>query len=276
MVETGNTETALFYKIYTMNNTTGTTIGASTPAYAYVDLWCLNGIPSCGDIPSTAATICTSSTTGALKQTNPAVGKEKFLLQAHSYSASKNGYLIYDRLIHNGGLFFGTTTVQSINLTGITRYSGASSSVGNRIMFTIYSGWTGGASSIYTINYTNQDGIANRQTYIFLGAGGAREIGRAIIAPLASGDTGVLSVQSISGSTSATVDGNFGVSIIRPIYFTYAPYNSGGIQYKDFMNGLPGLFKIENDACISALLLRTSTSTISENIAVFTMSFIEK
>jgi hypothetical protein len=265
--------------IWTIGTTlSGTTTPIVNPSVGF-SKWLFDGAPGRGQVPTTAATICTNTTAGGLMQSTTSSGKEKYLIQHGVYgtnSASIGTWMLYDRLVHAGGYDANITSVQNINTPALTRYSG-SSSVGNRIMVEIYSE-VGGAGRVLQINYTNQDGVSGRTSFSRIGVSASlKNAGNAYICTLYSGDTGVRSIESVQILVGGTgVAGNFGVSIIRPLSAVQVlPSISAGI--KDFATGQPGIPKIESDACLTYIYY-SAVSSASSNFedAFGVLSLIEK
>lgn len=274
LATTGTTETLMWYKGITFSGGSSYLI---QPSVGF-SMWLFDGTPSRGDTPTTP-TLCDNTTAGGLKQSTTTSGKEKFLIQHGVYVSSGNGggsWLLYDRLVHAGGFNANITTLQTVNTPPLDRYSG-SSSVGNVIMVEGYSD-LGANGRVLEIKYTNQDGVSGRTSLNRIGGTGIlRQSGQAQLSTLESGDTGVRSIESVQLLAGGTgVVGNFGVSIIRPISTCQAlPSMSGSVT--DFATGLPGIPKIESNACLAYLLfpsLTSASSTLED--CFFTLTFIEK
>lgn len=218
---------------------------SATVAGRMTSLWQYAGQPSHGAVPA-AATVPTNTTDGSLKQLNPAGGTQKWLL-GMTASASAAGTLhLFDRLLHNGGLSATVTTAQAVGGT-LTRNTGG---VGNQIWVEIYT-LIGTTATTITASYTNQSGVAGQVTQpTAFGGTGLREAQRLIQLPLASGDTGVQSVQSVTVLATTGTAGGFGVNIMKPI--TINPLGIAGCgSVRDNIAGLPGIIEIDTGACLS-------------------------
>lgn len=258
----GSPQTIFFFK---RPFSLGATYNASANANSWQSLWLVDGAPSGGLIPTTAET-CTNSTIGGLRQNNPSVGQQQWLTNFAAQISNNNGMtLLYDRLIQMGGLSATSTAVQNVNLTGLTRYSGTSS-VGNMIFVEVYSN-IGTTARNLTITYTNQNGVSGRTTTISIGSSTGNTVGSAWIPNLASGDTGVQSVQSVQLAASTTTTGNFGVSIIRPIILTDSMVNIPNNQYT--VIGVPSVPEIQSNACLALAIILTATSSGAEYVNFF-------
>ena len=112
-------------------------------------LWTLDGSPSGGVAPGAVAAP-TNATAGALKQTDPVGGRQKWL-QAAFPTASQNGTLIvYDRILHISGLSGTVITAQTVGGT-LTRYT---TGAGVFAFIEIYTA-VGGTATTITMSYTN-------------------------------------------------------------------------------------------------------------------------
>lgn len=204
--------------------------------YAYPDV----------DLPTTAV-VPTQSLSGALTFANAGTGR----LVVNSIDASgfvPGMHILCDRLSHQGNLSGSLNTAQTTNLptAALTRYTDGEGVIA---LVTIWS-QIGTTATTYTISYTNQAGTSGK-TSIAMDVSGSFEkrwYGRAFVTPLASGDTGVRSVESFTLAAS-TGGGNFGISLIKPLLFMQVTQR-GNTNQADFMtNNLHGgLPEILDDA----------------------------
>jgi hypothetical protein len=170
-------------------------------------------------------------------------------------AASASGTLIlYDRLLHIGGLSGTVITAQTVGGTLTRNTLGA----GNQIWVEIYT-QIGTTATTITANYTDQDGnTAQTTTATAIGGTGLREAQRIIPLPLASGDSGVRAVASVTVLATTGTAGSFGVSIVRPIAVIPLGLLGAG-AVRDFIAGLPSIPEIATDACLSLAWLANST-----------------
>ena len=218
------------------------------------DLWVPQVPP--GSVPSSAVAP-TSATAGSLGQTNPASGS--LLIAGGRFNGYGPGaYLICDRLSHSGGLSGTVTTAQTTNLptAALTRYT---SGIGVMIGLTIYTA-VGTTSTTVSVSYTDQDNNASTSPLVVFGNTGFREQYRMIQIPLAIGDTGVKSVQSVTVTATTTTAGNFGVTLYKPLYVVVIDSMSG-VSIIDAVTGnsCGGTPAIVNDACLFCVCLTTGT-----------------
>lgn len=248
----GGTREAMFF--FKNNRIAGSAI-TGLPTGRLHSLWRYDGVPTAGDIPTSAA-IPDNSTTGALKQGSNTSGYEKFLYSFCVTGLYAGSFIVYDRLMHCGGLSGTVTTAQTVQgdpaSPALTRYNTNSTCVGNMIMVEVYT-TIGSTARTITASYTNQAGTSGQTSVATtIGSTGFNGQSRAIILPLAAGDTGVQAVKEVTLSASTGTAGNFGVSIIRPLAITGFA-DSGGSGFRDFTVSLPGIPEVETGACLSFL-----------------------
>jgi hypothetical protein len=244
-------QNAFFYKVARV----GGAAAPATIAGRAASLWTYDGHPSAGAVPG-AASAPTRATAGALPLVNAGGTRELWLVQAWATSLVGGTLLLYDRLLHNGGLSGTVTTAQTVGGT-LTRNTGGE---GNFALVEIYSA-VGTTATTVTASYTNQDGTSGRTTTaVAIGGTGFREQTRAILLPLQSGDSGVRAVASITLAASTGTAGSIGVTIGRPL--AYVGIGAAGAPgWRDFVTGTPGLPRIDNDACLSLLWIPATTTS---------------
>lgn len=235
----------------------GAAVAATPTTGRWTSLWQYNGQPSHGDVPTTASSP-TNATAGSLKQTDPGGGRQKWLLGG-SFAASHPGtLLVYDRLAHMGGLSGTVTTAQTVNATA-ARYTGAEAA-GNEIWVEVYT-QIGASATTITASYTNQAGTAAKVTLATaIGASGLNQAQRWLQLPLASGDTGVRSVETVTLAGTTGTAGNFGVTIVRPLLQVALP-TLGLAAVRSLLTEVQGFAEIKVGACIAFAWLATGTTT---------------
>lgn len=163
------------------------------------------------------------------------------------------GIVIIDLLNINGGLNGTLTTAQTTNLptASLTRYtSGDGVMAGIIIHSTI-----GGTGTTVSISYTNQAGtpgqISSATTF---GATGFREAASLILIPLAAGDTGVRSVESVTLAASTATAGNFGICLFKPLAMLGLESTTGAAVLDSVSTGgiINALCDINPNACLTA------------------------
>lgn len=222
-------------------------------------LWLYDGQPSAGIVPTTVA-IPDNTTAGGMKQTDPGGGRQKWLVGAALAGLISGTLVIYDRLLHIGGLDATVTTTQTVG-GSLTRYTNG---VGNMIFLEIYT-LIGATSRTIVVNYTDQGGAAGVSPAIAFGNTGFREAERMLMVPLASGDSGVQGVTNVDIDTTTGTAGNFGVTVVHPLA-TIDFFGGGQSAARSFLDphGIP---EILPGACLAMMWLATGT-TIPEVFGV--------
>ena len=234
-------------------------------------LWTYDGYPAGGTAPGAAA-IPTRTTTGAIPFTAAGGTREKWLISTGIVPQVAGVYVLYDRLFHISGLAGNSTadqTVQGATPTpALTRNTGG---IGNFAFYEIYTA-IGTTSTTLTMTYTDQDGNTGITSTINIGATAFREVTRAQRIPLAAGDSGIRAIEKVKLTATTGTAGDFGITIAQPL--AWIPVGAPGVGgWRDFTTGLPGIPKIDNNACL-ALFFIPATTTASEVWG--TMSFVEK
>lgn len=185
-------------------------------------LWRTAGMPAAGAAPTTAAAP-TNATTGALTGGNENLfdGTNRRILKAVldlALSTATPGAMvtICDRLSHQGGLSGIVTTAQTTNLptAALTRYT---SGVGVEQALEIYT-TIGATGTTVTTSYTDSGSAAGNVTpALTFGATGNNTAPRFVMLPLAVGDVGVKSVESVTVLATTGTAGNFGVTLVYPV-----------------------------------------------------------
>lgn len=213
-----------------------------------INLWLYNQAPGGnGDIPTTVMNP-TNETPGGIYHNDPAPGNDLWLLGMTASSSTPGTLILYDRLMQVGGFSGTDTSLNSITGGSTVRHTGTNSA-GNLIYLEIYT-IIGTTVAVATITYTNQDGVSGRQSSVSIGGGQLREPQRVISVPLQSGDIGVRSVESVQLDRSTGIAGSYGVVIGRPLLLTPLGLTGTG-SVRDLIAGLPGIIRIEVDACLA-------------------------
>lgn len=225
--------------------------------------------PEGGSAPTTAAAP-TRATTGALGQRD--ASGSNYLSRVHLGCTVAGTWILADRLSHQGGLDGTVTTAQTTNLptAALTRYT---SGVGVMMALEVYSQVGTGGSTTATVSYTNQTPTAGQTSpAIVFGGTGNREAARFFIIPLAAGDTGVSSVESVTLSVTTNLAGNFGVTLFRPLLFLPVDMtNSAQVTIDSFIH-LGDLPEVVNDACLFWIFVpgnsTTATGTMVSSVRI--------
>lgn len=263
----GTPETIFSFKAGRVNGA-----APSTPiAGRMVSLWQYDGTYGNGAAPGAVA-VPTNSTNGALPITNAGGSREKWLTQIFATANTSGILLIYDRLLHISGLSGTSTADQTVQGASpsvvLTRNTGG---VGNIAFYEIYTN-IGSTARTLTMTYTNSAGTGSRTSTQTIGGTGFNSAQRAQIIPLAAGDKGIQAIEKVKLDATTGTAGDFGITIAKPIAFV--PIGTAAAPgFRDFTTGLPGLPKIDTNACICFAFIHNGT-TLGE--FSYGLSFVEK
>lgn len=186
----------------------------------------------------------------------PAVGSGRLTIMGARLNPSGIGgqaVILVDMLNVSGGLKATLTTAQSTNLptAALTRFT---SGEGVMAGLCIWSS-TGGTATTVTVSYTNQAGTAGQiSTATQIGGSNvANTLCRLIPIPLAAGDTGIRSVESVTLAGTTGTAGDFGVCLFKPLAIM-AMNDFQGAHVIDAVSsgGFVGaLAEVHSDACLS-------------------------
>lgn len=233
------------------------------------DFWSQTGFPQNAAISSSglAGAALTAPLLGSIPFLNPVSGNTYVarLTGAISGGSGQSGIgliILYDRLWDNSGVDITTTNAQTINSAAwpARDANGATSGEGVFIAIENTSTITGAGSTVtFSMSYTNSGGTSGQTgvgitqaAWVASAAGNAYPIG------LASGDTGVQSIQTITLSATST-SGNVCLFAYRPIAVLQVPTTgtSGCID------AITGVFpKIINSSVLSFLTWSNGINSI--------------
>jgi hypothetical protein len=215
-------------------------------------------LPS-GQVAPTTAVVPTRNGAGFLGQENSTSGN-LFVTGLKHEPTVQSTIIIADRLSHQGGLSGTTTGAQTTNLptAALTRYTDG---VGVMLGITIYTA-VGATATTITASYTNQAGTSGQTTPLTVfGGTGFNAANRMCLLPLASGDTGVRAVASVTITASTLTAGNFGVTLFKPLaaFYLPAPLEQVNANFLDgYMRG--GIPEVLDDAALFPIIYSTAGS----------------
>lgn len=232
-------------------------------AGCFTSLWTAAGIPGAGVVASSgvAGDVPTSATLGAIPFTNSG---NTHIGRLHAFNSEISQVLLYDRLWQNSGLSPTTVGAQTVNSVALTRGPGAGTA-GEAVeawlqVYTVL----GAGSTAKTITYTNSAGTASR-TGTLVNFVTTAAVSRNFYFSLASGDTGVRSIQSFDNIATST-SGTFGLLLRRLVFTMNFATSNVGNTYDAIGMGLP---RVYDSACLELMLLcnNTATQSFGGNIA---------
>lgn len=237
--------------------------GTSSRAQRLQSLWA--GFVPTPSVPTTSV-VCDKGSAESIGPI-PAVGAGRLsILGGRMNTAGAAGVclLLVDLLNLSGGLSGTVTTAQTTNLptAALTRYT---SGVGVMIGLAIHTA-IGTTATTVTCSYTNQSGTPGKTSTATLIGGTNYNAVRSIIPiPLAAGDTGVQSVESVTlaGSTVSAA-GNFGVCLFKPLCMM--PLNDvmgampvDGVSFGGMMPFIP---EVNPDACLTVMQIANAGQAV--------------
>lgn len=249
-----------------INNFYQSTANTSISANAWTSLWRYNKTRGSYGTAPTSATIPINTTPGGIMQVDAAVGKTLYLAGVSAVNGQDTSWMLYDRLLHNGGLSGTVLTAQTVGGVLTRNTTGA----GNRIFIEIYDTAIGATARTATVSYTNSLGVAGRSGTCTIGGTLFNEIHRMIPVTLQQGDLGVRSVESVTISATTGTAGNFGITIAK-----MAVVGGSGLGWSaDFLTGLGFPFPITAGACL-ALAVFCQPAAVTTFRADFQANFFE-
>lgn len=221
----------------------------------FASMWTATGIPAAGSAAGSAAgAACTKATAGAIPFSNTASGYN-YLARLFAQSANPCTIVIYDRLLHTSALVGNLNTAQTVN--SVTLPSRPDTTGANtELWMEVYTA-LGSTATTITASYTDQSGGSPKTS----GAGvvaGTAQAGYMARIPLATGDGGVRSVQTVTLAASTGTAGNFGITILRRLAEIYVPAANLSMALDAIALGLP---RIYDDACLAVMVCNNTSST---------------
>lgn len=164
----------------------------------------------------------------------------------------------------------GSRTITMTALDGSARYPNGA---GLRTFFSTEVAPTLGGPNLTAMTYTDQDGNTAQAVPVTVGfaatpvAGAVPHSGNAAnrygpFIPLAAGDTGIRDLEAftLSGGTAYTGSGQLVLHLVKPL-FSIPIVASGMMTERDFVNQLPSLPRIRDDAHLGLMLFQTGATT---------------
>lgn len=254
---------------------------AAYAAGRWYDMSALNGTPIANAWAGTALTWKTcDETTGngtqifGMRHSGDVTPDTKHLLNASAITAVATGVpsqlMLVDMQGYYPGINMNLPTSQTLLGTPTLRYA---SGAGIRASLVV-TATTGATAHNLSMSYTNQAGTAGRTLpvtvsctasaitpHITHAGTGANNYGPFL--PLASGDTGIQSVQSVQLS-AASLAGTAALVLYKPLMTI--PLTTATIaSERDFLNQIPSLPQIKDGACLTWLYFAGAATVASTN-----------
>lgn len=248
--------------------------GAAASAIANArtsSMWYLDGQAGGGGaVAASSAVVPTRATDGAVGQTNPSGGRQKWLVRAEAAFPDRGNLALYDRLVHISGLVGNVNTAQPV--TGVAAPAGRyADGVGNSIWLEV-STQIGATPTTVTAVYTDTANASQTTQAIAIGGTSDREIYRIIKLPLASGSTGVKSVQSVTLAASTGTAGN--MTLLLAHYLWDCGEGQSRASARSVFTEDPGFVEVMTDACLF-WIYRPFTTTVFPGYLHAELQFLE-
>jgi len=266
----GAPDNIFFFKISSVSGNTAAASGAV--AGQPLSCWRYDGFP-CGNFSAapTAGETLDSATIGALRFGSVSSGFEKYLIQ---FSVAQNFHttgvpgtvLLYDRLCHIGGISTTSTAIQTLPSVTLTRNT---SGKGNFAFLEIapssntnMTALIGTTAVNVSCEYVNSLG-QTCSSVSYIGGTGRREADRVIFLGTSGPVGGVRAINKIvMGANTGLITGGSNVVnavIGRPL--AIASFSrAGGSGWRDFITGMPGIPKIDENACLCFIFYPNSAA----------------
>lgn len=179
--------------------------------------------------------------------------------------------MLVDMCGYYPGINMNSSTSQTLTGTPSLRYTNG---VGVRAALVVTS-TTGATAHNLSMSYTDQDGNTGNTLPVTVSCtasaitphithSGTAANNYGPFLPLASGDTGIRSVQSVQLS-AASLAGTAALVLYKPI-MTIPLTTASVASERDFMNQIPSLPEIKDDACLTWLYFAGAATAASTNI----------
>jgi hypothetical protein len=240
---------------------------ATQSAAGLSSLWRATGVPVQGAIPTATASTCLTTLTGgyfADGKAQPyevATGLTAYVGTINVSNTLACGAMLYDRIMHNGGLSANVTSLTAItgfDLSGITDRLIATDYSNIHWFAEIYSdiGTTGG---VLTVTYDSPTATSRTTTITLGGASPANQDSRVVRIYPASGHP-IKLINSVRLTTATGTAGSWGLTAARPIVYHNIPAVTITGSNLDFAGtGMPIL--ATSGSCLFHIITTSSTST---------------
>jgi hypothetical protein len=213
------------------------TASRTSIATSWFSVFDLAGNPGSGVLAgtSTAAGIVPTDATAGCPVINFSTGTG-YLAQVDFGNTVASRLKIFDMLFKAGAYAFNAATTLAAQPSYSSRVTSGTDFTDTQIWIECVTAFTGSLS--VAVTYTNQSGTAAKTTGTIVA--GALTLGRMLQLPLASGDTGVQKIESVTG-TVATV-GTFNVLVLRPLWSGRCRVANDGDVHDLAKTGMPVVY----------------------------------
>lgn len=225
--------------------------------------WKQGGFPAAGATP-TASAVCDKTTAGAIPIVNAGSGELRMWVKRCiagrqlGVTGGFGGFMIVDRLNHQGGLDATVTTAQTVSTAALTR-----SMTGAGVYACLENYVALGTTQTTAIGtYTNQAGTSGQvfQPTPYGWSSGGGSPNKIIPLSLASGDTGVRAVADVTLAATTGSAGNFGVTMLQPLTPWISIENLYSTAFHPLLDGGGFAPLVPTDACLQVIFQCTTAT----------------
>lgn len=255
-------------------------VGVIGTAGVWQSLWRLGGLPAAGadgaagsGTPGSGGTALTSAS-GSINFANCSTDL-RFLINAFVGASQNTTLMLYDRLTHTSGVSVASTGSKNVGSAGLPRYNNTSTTTvdfigGNECWLEVTTATTVTIPVVHLLTYTNQAGSSGQVGGSFTFPLAATVV-QSLVGPLplASGDSGVRSVETLNVDTAGSA-GVVQVVIMRPI--AYIPVIQNIANVMNFVLQMPSLPQLFDGHSIGMAILMpatTATTVFGEIVAAY-------
>ncbi len=171
------------------------------------------------------------------------------------------------------GISLNSAVAQNLTGTPTLRYTNG---VGVRAYLVPYSGTVGATAHNLSMSYTNQAGTSGRAMPVTVSCTASAILGHITHSgtaannygpylPLASGDTGIQNVASVTLSASSAGTSPLAALVLARPLFSLPLTTAGVAAERDLLNQLPSLPRVQDGACLSFLYFAGAATAGSTN-----------
>jgi hypothetical protein len=237
---------------------------APEAAGTWCSLWRVGGYPAAGGdgaagsgTPGAGGTALTLAD-GSLSKWADQSPKTKHLLTFEAQATRDSTLMLYDRLVSVSGISLVGTGNKNVNSVTLPRYTGTDSA-GLQVWLEVTTATNTTAPVVSMNSYTDQDGNGTSAGGTITFPAAATNIDTMVgPLPLASGDSGVRSVETINVATAAASTGTCNLVILRPLAYLGLPLMLG--QERDFVSMLPSLTRLYDGHSLGLMYMADGTT----------------
>jgi hypothetical protein len=237
----------------------------TTPGATPVTLWPFAGFPGAGSNATVGLAngrVCTAATAGAMQWWNVAAGETAWLVGAnYMTSASSLTMVLFDRVADFNMVVEASGAVTGCDATSRLEASGNGLDSGCMI-YTEVTSTLPALTRTKTFTYTNQDGASKTTQQVVTVSSGAAQhqafSNNGFFVPLAQGDYGVRSIESVADIAGTGTGGALNVCLVRPLMWFAGTVQAG--MEKDLITMLPFPRKLFDDSCLMMAGVNAATS----------------